>query len=447
MVFTPMQNPVTIEDVLRSRRGAASSLALQRDLGVSQPTISRLLKPLIMNGHVLRAGAGKNQLYLLPQRVSDLGLSVPINRVDEDGRAHRFANIIALVSSRFCVEFTSGTPILYDSLPWFLSDMKPQGFLGRTFAKSHPSLNLHDNPATWSDVDTLRAIALVGDDLPGNLIVGSDAFARFQGQPRPAITSKREDYPALASRALDGDAPGSSAGGEQPKFCTRRADGTDLIVKFSPSGKSDVAQRWRDLLICEHLALETLHRAGESAASSSLHISDRVYLEVERFDRTPAGRIGMVSLAAFDDEHIGQRDRWDKTALRLRERALMAPSCIERLLLLEAFGSLIANSDRHYGNASLLRQVGAWTLAPAYDMLPMFYAPSSLGVPDRPFDLSSVNASAETLDVWDRASKLAVSFWQAARSDTRISTKFRKRLTADSDKWLARFVEATAPAP
>lgn len=36
---------------------------------------------------------------------------------------------------------------------------------------------------------------------------------------------------------------------------------------------------------------------------------------------------------------------------------------------------LIANTDRHYGNISLLLDGDDWALAPAYDMLPMLYAP------------------------------------------------------------------------
>jgi hypothetical protein len=39
--------------------------------------------------------------------------------------------------------------------------------------------------------------------------------------------------------------------------------------------------------------------------------------------------------------------------------------------LLEAYGVLIANTDRHYGNICWR----TWVLSPTYDMLPMLYAP------------------------------------------------------------------------
>ena len=433
-----MPTPSDIEHALRARRGAASRQELQRDLGISQPTASRLLAPLIADGRILRVGAGKHQIYLLPQYIGDVGASIPVTRIDAEGRPSRFATLIPLAGGRFCVERISQPPAIFEGLPWFISDMRPQGFLGRMFSKSYPSLNLEQSPNHWNDADTLRAISLFGDDLPGNLIVGGDALNRHLHQTQPEITT-RGKYSMCADRAMQGDAPGSSAGGEQPKFCMRRDDGAHLIVKFSPTGDTPVARRWRDLLVCEHLALETLRNAGELAANSSLHIADRVYLEVERFDRTANGRIGMVSLHAFDAEFIGQEDRWSRTAVRMRERGLMETSSITRLLLLEAFASLIANSDRHYGNISLLRAQGAWQLAPAYDMLPMFYAPTAQGVPENGFDLSGVHPTAETLDVWARASDLAAKFWRAAYGDARISPAFRKQLKTDSAAWLQRF--------
>ena len=65
--------------------------------------------------------------------------------------------------------------------------MRPQGFMGRSFATAHPELALGSDPAQWSDDDMLRALALFGDDLPGNLVVGEAAFARFHSLPAREI--------------------------------------------------------------------------------------------------------------------------------------------------------------------------------------------------------------------------------------------------------------------
>ena len=137
----------------------------------------------------------------------------------------------------------------------------------------------------------LRARVLFGDDLPGNLIVGEAAFQRFHNLADHASrAASAADYPRLAERAMQGTLGSSSAGGEQPKFCTITA-GRPVLVKFSPPGDAPVDQRLRDLLVCEHLAIETLAQAGRPAARTQLFMAaGRVFLESERFDRTPQGR-------------------------------------------------------------------------------------------------------------------------------------------------------------
>lgn len=57
--------------------------------------------------------------------------------------------------------------------------------------------------------------------------------------------------------------------------------------------------------------------------------------------------------------------------------------CRQPLCLLDAFGTLFAHTDRHHGNVSLLLHQHRWQLAPAYDMLPMFYAPVAGEVVER----------------------------------------------------------------
>ena len=48
-------------------------------------------------------------------------------------------------------------------------------------------------------------------------------------------------------------------------------------------------------------------------------------------------------------------------------RSLLTQRDADRLRLLDAFGILIGNNDRHYGNISLLIDAaGDWELAPAY---------------------------------------------------------------------------------
>ncbi len=57
---------------------------------------------------------------------------------------------------------------------------------------------------------------------------------------------------------------------------------------------------------------------------------------------------------------------------------LLSASDTDQIRLLDAFGSLIANADRHFGNVTLFDEYdGPFTLAPVYDMLPMLFAPQN----------------------------------------------------------------------
>lgn len=423
------QNELTPKalQALRRQGGVVSSAELQEALGVSQPTVSRALASLIQSGQVQKVGAARSQRYVLPRTVPGVGREVAVMRVNAQGQASPFARMVPLEGGAFWVDEADGVSARHGSLPWFLDDMRPQGFMGRTFAHAHPELQLVGDPRHWSDDDVLRALTLFGDDLPGNLILGEPAFERFHTlAQRASRAESSRDYPQLAEQAMQGTHPGSSAGGEQPKFCTLIA-GRAVLVKFSPAGDSPVDQRLRDLLVCEHLALQTLAQAGLPAARTAV-VSEagRVFLESERFDRTPqGGRIGMVSLQVYDAEYVGEMDNWAATANRMAARQLLSAADARSLRLLEAFGVLIANTDRHYGNISLLLKDDDWTLSPTYDMLPMLYAP--VGGELVPRDLASrpMQATAATLPEWAQARALAMAFWQAAGIDERISTDFR----------------------
>ena len=284
----------------------------------------------------------------------------------------------------------------------------------------------------------LRALALCGEDQPGNLLVGRASLARLQAlAPQLARADTADDYPALALGALQGQWPGSSAGGEQPKFCCV-TDGRSVIVKFSSPDDTAAAQRVRDLLHCEHLALRVLADAALPAAPTQVfERAGRVFLESERFDRAPRwqpsasglppGRIGMVSLLVYNAQYIGSADNWAAAAQRLRahQPPLLTEPDARTLRLLDAYGALIGNTDRHYGNISLVLVDDDWQLSPSYDMLPMCYMPVAGEVVPRELDLAQLQPSAATADVWPQARALALQFWQAVAQDERVSAGFQ----------------------
>ncbi len=433
--------PVTeLPDLMAAFRqlgGTATGPQLQTRLGISQPSVSRLLAPLLADGTLVAVGAARARRYLLPREVPGVGGQVVIHAVQADGSVQFFGTLYPLAGDGFWMEEADrehGHSARHDSLPWFLYDMRPQGFLGRGFVQSHPTLQLPANLSHWSDDHILKALVNAGEDQPGNLLVGATAFDRFHTLPAPlrgaapVVTDPTTQYPALALQALDQTAVGSSAGGEQPKFSAVR-DGQAVLVKFSPADDSAASQRWRDLLVCEGLALQTLTAAGIDAAHTVIEqAAGRVFLESRRFDRTPeGGRVGMVSLEVYDRQYIGQGSNWVDTAQR-SDRAgpeRLHPDDVSAIGLLDAFGALIANTDRHHGNLSLLLQDHRWRLAPAYDMLPMLYAPVAGEVVTRDLAAQPPRPTVHTLAVWPQARDLALRFWQAVAQDPRVSDGFR----------------------
>ena len=430
---------------MRQLGGTATSPELQARLGISQPTASRLLAPLLADGSLVAVGSARARRYLMPRDVPGVGRQVPIHSVQPDGSVQFFGTLYPLAGEGFWMEEADrehGQSARHDSLPWFLYDMRPQGFLGRGFLQNHPALQLPSSLTHWSDDHILKALVHAGEDMPGNLLVGTPAFDRFHSLPAPLrtgaprITDPAPEYPLLAERALAQGSVGSSAGGEQPKFSAVR-EGHAVLVKFSPADDSAASQRWRDLLVCEGLALQTLSDAGLSAAHTTLELAaGRVFLESRRFDRNAhGGRLGMVSLEVYDRQYIGAGTSWVDTAQR-SDRAgpeRLSPEDVQTIALLDAFGSLIANTDRHHGNLSLLLRDHRWRLAPAYDMLPMLYAPVGGEVVPRDFSDRLPRPTVQTLAVWPTARDLAIRFWRTCANDDRISAGFRAIARANAE--------------
>jgi hypothetical protein len=421
--------------VLHQVGGVGTSTELQTRLGLSQPTVSRALSALVKQGRLLKVGAARSQQYLLPRHIEGVGSQIGIVRIDTQGRVSPFARMVALPGGRFWVNEADGLTQLHAGLPWFLDDMRPQGFMGQTFVQNHPELSLPADLRHWNDDHALKAMVLAGDDLPGNLIVGEQALASYlSGVRQTAVVQQPEvDYPQLAMLAMQGAQPGSSAGGEQPKF-SALVNGQAMLVKFSPSGDAPGDERSRDLLVCEHLALQTLAAAGLPAAESQIVIAGgRVFLQSKRFDRTDKGRIGMVSLLVYDAQYVGEMDNWSATAQRMAARQLMTSQDAQQLQLLEAYGLLIANTDRHYGNISFLLEDDDWRLSPTYDMLPMFYAPVKGELVERDFASRKLQPTSHTLAVWPQAKQLAQQFWQSVAADARVSDAFKALAQANAD--------------
>jgi len=199
----------------------------------------------------------------------------PLYRIDTAGAATRLGTLHALRRGYWYVAFDGDEPCfahdelrdgLYPDLPWFLLEVRPQGFPGRAFARQHAAeLDAGADPERWSADAILASMLRHGDDLPGNLIVGDVALERAHRRimaPTNAVpeAARAERYGPLARLAMAGESPGSSAGGEQQKFtaCVERSDGVlrHVIVKFDGD------------------RLRTLHAFGRLIGNSDMHFGN-----------------------------------------------------------------------------------------------------------------------------------------------------------------------------
>ena len=381
--------------------------------------MSRALAAL--GDEIVRLGSGRAIQYAWRDSARGLG-DVAVYRVAAEGTLRRLGVLVPVHPDGFVMRQDDGQTLHSDSLPWWLLDMRPQGFLGRAYALRHgEALGLPQQLGEWTDAHMLRALVAHGDDVVGNLLLGDLARDRFLCAAPPAAVNP-EHYPALADAAERGDLPGSSAGGEQPKFVAFA--GRHVLVKFTAAADNPVTRRWRDLLAAEHIAAQVLRDAGIEAANSRLIDSaGRRFLEVERFDRVgELGRRALHSLSSLEGEFVGDASSpWPLLAAKLAAQKVITAEAAAGAALRYAFGTLIGNSDMHHGNLSFISEHGRpYRLAPAYDMLPMAFAPLSGGALPDSLPLARLHPSVE-VETWRRALALADQFIARINGDPRFS--------------------------
>ncbi len=440
-------------------RGPVSATELAALLRVNRTTIARTLPDF--GDELVTLGATRSTRYLLRREIRNIGNRWPVYRLDADGRAGEWAELEALHDRLWRVNW-AGTPPewaglfmaengLWSGFPFFLSDARPQGFLGRAIAsRISRTLQLPDDPRSWSDEDVLIYHQAAGEDLPGNGVVGDDclrrALARSADLPGGNVTleADRDSFYPVQAMEIARSLPGSSAGGEQPKFLTtlRNESGgfQPVLVKFSAPMDQATGRRWADLLLCEFHAHQILAEAGLANPGARLLDADgRRFLEITRFDRIgPGGRRGVVSLEALASSFIGSLSRnWIEATAEFHRRGLIDSGSFAAIQRLHAFGELIGNTDMHFGNlAFFLDGTLPFRVTPAYDMLPMLWAPGSQGeLIERQF------APAPPLPVmtepWREAAGWAENFWNRLSEDARLSTEFA-RIADDARAVLAR---------
>ena len=416
-----------IRDALAA--GPVASDTLRVRLQVSRATLTRAIGS--MAGDIVRIGAARATRYALRDRFRPLP-NIAVYRVTTTGQIVALGTLYPVRPDGFVMVQTDGVSTHYEGLPWWLNDMRPQGFLGRAYAHRHASsLGLPADVRHWSDTDALRALLASGADPVGNLLLGGLARDHFVNAPAP-LACAPADYPRLAAQAISADDTWSSAGGEQPKFCALSATG-HVLVKFTAAEVSPVSTRWRDLLVAEHLALETLHGAGIAAARSRLlDVGAQRFLALERFDRVGLhGRRALISLASLDGEFVGKAAApWPVITAQLMQLGVITPQAHAKAALLFAFGTLIGNTDMHAGNLSFVGDSGRpYDLSPAYDMLPMAFSPTSGGVLRDSVSAANLHSAVDGA-TWRAALTLAREYLARLQAEKQLSQSFKPRVLA-----------------
>lgn len=220
------------------------------------------------------------------------------------------------------------------------------------------------NPHTLSLLDRLALVGSTGrgalEFLPDRSTMLLQEYIDFE---RLALEAERildsEDYTGTGVEEFQ--QRGGSPGGARPKIFAHWK-GKEWLVKFR--AKSDSKRiginEYRYSLLARKCGIEM---------PDTLLFEDK-YFGVERFDRTPNGKLHVVSVAGLigADYRVPSIDYMHIFQLC----AALTHSMVElwKVYRLMVFNYLIGNKDDHAKNFSFIYREGDWHFAPGYDLLP-----------------------------------------------------------------------------
>ncbi len=431
----------SIDSVIRVlENGFTTQKEIQQTTQFSQATISRCLKKL-GNALLVLPGSSPRQ-YALPAVIFETNLPFDLVEVDEHGKIAFMGYVHVLNGGKFFVSINKSASNLYlgqskdglyDGLPYFLDDLRPQGFLGIQIAKQLAG-KTSDYPSklsAWNSKQVLQYLVEYGDDLPGNIIFGDGVLKELR-QPIQPIGIDTYDF--MCQQIEAGSVPQSSAGGEQQKFTAFNKEvNAHVLVKYTSKENDAVTRRWKDILITEYHALKTLTDFEIPSADVRLINKDnRFYLETKRFDRLGNyGRSSMLSLQSIDMEFIGIGENWMKIAFEMSKKNLIVESDKYYISFLWMFSQWIGNTDTHLGNISFGIRGELFSMLPIYDMCTMAIAPNINSLDPINIKLPNVKLNIES-SFNTRLENAVISFWERVLEDSRISEEFSTYLSKEN---------------
>lgn len=183
-------------------RGPSTSKEIQAATGLSQTTIARKIRK--MGDQVIAIPDGRTVKYAATCNAFNSGNNIPLSIIDEVGKPHLIAHLRPLIHGGYFVEPVKKLPSLllgesriglYEDLPYFLYDLRPQGFLGRQVAKRIASQcdDFPSDPRNWNSNHIGRYLISNGDDLPGNFIFGDRGLIGVGPQFLPVTEANNSD--------------------------------------------------------------------------------------------------------------------------------------------------------------------------------------------------------------------------------------------------------------
>ncbi|HEY0335010.1 MAG TPA: hypothetical protein VGC74_15095, partial [Stenotrophomonas sp.] len=229
------------------QRGRLPAAEAQQLLGVTRPSLGRALAT---EPAIVRVGKARATQYALRRPLRGES-QWPLYRLTPEARVEHLGDLLALDRGEFAFQTDRPRPALlhppfergiYPDVPWFLDDLRPNGFLGRTYAhRVARELRVPEDLKVWNAEHTVAALLHGGSTQSGDLILGEIALERalreLQEPPDAVDSADRAiRYRQFAAEVMRGEPAGSSPGGEQAKFTATLRQGEArqaVMVKFS----------------------------------------------------------------------------------------------------------------------------------------------------------------------------------------------------------------------
>ena len=234
-------------------------------------------------------------------------------------------------------------------------------------------------------------------------------------------------------------APGGSLGGARPKASVVDPQGRLWMAKF-PSVRDEV-----DVGAWEMVVHTLAHSCGLQVPRSAARRFGSVHhtLMVERFDRTPSGRLHFASAMTLtghqDADDAASGASYLEIARVLIDHGAQTEVDLRELWSRIVFNVLVSNTDDHLRNHGFILSPGqGWRLSKAYDMNPVPYAQGlklNISEADNALDLELVRSVApyfrvsnlDAIGVIERFKKV-VALWPAVAASLQLSSREQERM-------------------